>query len=81
MTRSPGSRSKSPNVPTCSIYTFSNPVSSANTRLAAASTLSSSCTNPPIKDHFPIAGSKFRFSRSSFNSPSSKPKMIQSTDT
>ena len=24
---------------------------------------------------------KFRFSRSSFNSPSSKPKMIQSTDT
>ena len=37
--------------------------------------------DPPIKDNFPIAGSKFRFSRSSFNSPSSKPKMIQSTDT
>ena len=62
-------------------FTKSSFTGSANTRLAAASTLSSSCTNPPIKDHFPIAGSKFRFSRSSFNSPSSKPKMIQSTDT
>ena len=63
-TLSPGSRSMAPKAPTCSMYTFSKPVSSASTRLAASSTLSSFCTNPPISDHSPIAGSKFLFSSS-----------------